>query len=102
MSNCYPNYEAVLGCPNCYKIYAIKDLDCFLDHKHMLWRHVLALLEDSFTKQQLIGSLAVSMAKKSIIREMEENGMLHATCLSCMNYFLRRNQFQLMNSNLNE
>lgn len=41
----------------------------------MLWRHVLALLEDSFTKQQLIGSLAVSMAKKSIIREMEENGM---------------------------
>lgn len=51
MSNCFPNYQAVLGCPNCYKVYSIKDLDCFLERKHMLWRRVLARLEDSFTKQ---------------------------------------------------
>lgn len=88
MSNCFPNYQAVLGCPNCYKVYSIKDLDCFLERKHMLWRRVLARLEDSFTKQHLIGSLAVSNAKKNVIREMKENGMLLATCISCMNYFL--------------
>ena len=88
MSNCYPNYQAVLGCPNCYTVYSIKDLDCFLARKQMLWRRLLARLEDSFAKQQLIGSLAVSSAKKTLVREMKENGMLHATCLSCMNYFL--------------
>ena len=99
MNNCHPNYEAILGCPNCSGIYFIDNLDYFLDYKYRLWRRLLLRVEDSFSKRHLIGSLAVSNAKKNVIRAMKENGMLLATCLSCMNYVLDKETIDMKKRN---
>jgi hypothetical protein len=76
--------EIVLNCPNCCKAYLIRDLDYFLENRRVIWRLILAEVEDGFRKQKLIGSLAVCSAKETIMSQVEKNGFLTATCLLCM------------------
>jgi hypothetical protein len=76
-------------CPNC-RTNVIVDLDKFLDYKRGLWRLILLKIESGYMKQKLIGSLAVCSAKDTLIKEMEEDGVLIATCLSCMTELLKK------------
>jgi hypothetical protein len=82
-SNHYDD-EIVLSCPNCCKAYLISDLDYFLENRRVIWRLILAEVEDGFRKQKLIGSLAVCSAKETIMTQVGKNGFLTATCLLCM------------------
>jgi hypothetical protein len=82
-SNQYED-EIVLSCPNCGKAYMIRDLDYFLENRRVVWRLILAEVEDGFRKQKLIGSLAVCSAKHTIMTQVEKCGFLTATCLLCM------------------
>ena len=76
--------EIVLSCPNCSNAYLIRDLDYFLENRRMVWRLILAEVEDGRRKQKLIGSLAVCSAKETIMNQVEKSGFLTATCLLCM------------------
>jgi hypothetical protein len=82
-SNHYDD-EIVLSCPNCCKAYLISDLDYFLENRRVIWRLILAEVEDGFRKQKLIGSLAVCSAKETIMTQVGKNGFLTVTCLLCM------------------
>ena len=77
-------------CPNCQRAYTIRDLDKFLENKLALWRFILQQIKSGDNKQRLIGSLAICSAKETLIKEIEEEGGIIATCLSCMIEILKK------------
>lgn len=77
-------------CPNCQRAYIIQDLDRFLENKLALWRFILHKIKPADKKQRLIGSLAICSAKETLIKEIEEDGGLISTCLSCMMEILKK------------
>jgi hypothetical protein len=79
-------------CPNCQRAYTIRDLDKYLENRLALWRFILYHIKSGDKKQRLIGSLAICSAKETLIKEIEEEGGLIATCLSCMIKILEKIQ----------
>jgi hypothetical protein len=77
-------------CPNCQRVYTIRDLDRFLENKLALWRFILRKIKTGDKKKRLIGSLAIYSAKETLIKEIEEDGGLISTCLSCMIEILKK------------
>lgn len=71
-------------CPNCHRAYVIENLNKYLENKLALWRFILHQFVSGRNKQRLIGSLAISNAKATLIKEIEEEGGLIATCIPCI------------------
>lgn len=68
----------------------IENLNKYLENKLALWRFILPQLVSGRNKQKLIGSLAISNAKATLIKEIEEEGGLVATCIPCISHMLKK------------
>jgi len=77
-------------CPNCQRAYVIENLNKYLENKLALWRFILRQFVSGGNKQRLIGSLAISNAKATLIKEIEEDGGLIATCIPCIVHMLEK------------
>jgi len=78
------NASIFLCCPQCRGTYQIKSLDQFLDCKRLIWHMLLRKIEDGIRKQRIIGTLAVCNARKTMLKKIDQEGILVSRCLHCL------------------
>ncbi len=96
--SCYEKTRVRLYCPACTEEFVVADIDEFLSRAKFLWRLLMMNIDDSHTKQELWGTLAIINSHEGIIQDMRNTGLATDFCFRCIadlsEYYYLRNRIK--------